>query len=96
LQRPHARSPLHQLLGAEGSPAIADAEGPLREQASPFVLVWEDRQVWALDMRPCPRGRDARGVSMDLDFTVIFGSNVATTTEKDITGGSKPPFTGGF
>ena len=70
LPRPRARFPRHQLLGPEGSPAIADAEGPPREQAAPFVAVREDGQVRALDLRH----RDGRCVAMDLDSAVIFGS----------------------
>jgi hypothetical protein len=38
-------------------------------------------------MRLCPRGRDARGVSMDLDFTVIFGSNAAMVLDASAGGG---------
>jgi hypothetical protein len=51
------------------------------------VVVREDRQVRALDMRLCLRGRDARCVSVDLDSAVIFGSNAAMVPDASAGGG---------
>jgi hypothetical protein len=67
-------------IDSEGSPAVADAEGPPREQSAPFVAVREDDdeengEARALDLRLCLRGRDGRCVAMDLDSAVLCGSS---------------------
>lgn len=70
-------------IDSEGSPAVAAAEGPSREeQAAPFVALREDDDDddedgegrW-LDLRLCLRGRDGRCVAMELDSAVLRGSS---------------------
>ncbi|XP_040377804.1 BTB/POZ domain-containing protein At2g13690-like [Oryza brachyantha] len=92
-------------IDPDGSPAVAvgvtleEDAVPREEQSAavPFVAVREEQEEEegrGLDLKLCLRGRDGRGVVMDLDSTVLcessaFFAAMAPPPEATVGGGSK-------